>query len=292
MGKLKSIFLLIRVHQYLKNLFIFLPLFFALKITDLNLLKLAALTFLGFCLVASSIYIFNDYLDIEQDKKHPKKKNRPLAKGDISKSSALVLMLFLLVSGMFLLFKINNKTFCIVLAYFFLNVLYTLKLKHIPIIDIFVISIGFVLRIFAGGFSTNIKLSSWIVLMTFLLALFLSLAKRRDDLLIYLKTGEKMRKSIDGYNLDVLNYSMVIMAAVTIVSYIMYTLSPVVILNAKTDQLYLTVIFVIMGIMRYIQITFAEEKSGSPTEVLMKDKIIKFSVLAWITSIGVLIYKW
>ena len=178
----------------------------------------------------------------------------------------------------------------LVLLYVGLNIIYTIKLKHIPIVDIFIIASGFVIRIFIGGVVTHIKIYPWIVIMTFLLALLLSLAKRRDDVLILLETNDRTRKSIDGYNLAFIDMFMMAMAAITIVAYIMYTMSPEIILKFRTDKLYFTTAFVILGIMRYMQITLVEKKSGSPTEVLLKDRFLQSTIFCWIITFGILIY--
>lgn len=280
MGEIIKLF---RIHQYIKNLFIFLPLLFSFSFSDSqdNLNVLVA--FLLFSLLASSIYIFNDLLDINEDRAHPTKRNRPLASGSVSKSTAISLMLILSTTSLGISLLFNTELFTVLLIYFLLNIAYTLKLKHIAILDIFIIATGFVLRLFAGSSVTEIPLSMWIILMTFLLALFLALAKRRDDVLLSLE-GQETRKNIDGYNLEFVNASMVLMAGVVIVSYLMYTISPEVESRLGTEHLYLTSFFVILGIFRYMQITFVEEDSGSPTKVVIRDKFLKLTILFWLIS--------
>jgi len=287
---LKNYIDLMRPSQYFKNLFIFAPLFFGLKITNIELLLSAFVAFLSFSLIASAVYIFNDYHDVEEDKLHPTKKNRPLASGSISKKAALLLMLMLLLVGLCIFSLLGRQMLYIVFVYLVINIAYTIKLKHVAIIDVFIIAIGFVLRLFIGSAVTNIELSMWIILMTFLLALFLALAKRRDDVLIFLSSGDKARKVIDGYNIDIVNLSMTIIASVNIVSYIMYTVSPEVIKKAHTDKLYLSVVFVLLGIMRYLQITFVEKKSGSPSDILLRDRFIQLTISGWILTLWILIY--
>jgi 4-hydroxybenzoate polyprenyltransferase len=164
------------------------------------------------------------------------------------------------------------------------------KLKHIPILDIVVIAVCFVIRIFVGGTVGNVPIYMWIVIMTFLLALFMALGKRRDDVIIFIETNHMPRKSIDGYNLRFIDSSMTIMAAVILVAYLMYTVSPEIMAKYKTDKLYITFIFVIMGVMRYLQITMLEENSGSPTEILLRDRFIKMSIAGWIISFFLLVY--
>lgn len=281
---------ILRPHQNIKNLFVFMPLFFSSQITDINLLFKTTVAFLAFSLVAGSVYVFNDYHDIEEDKVHPNKRKRPLASGKISKRSAKKLMLSLVICGIGLSFLVDINVLFLVFVYIVINVSYTLKLKHIPILDVFLISTGFVIRLFVGAVVINIELSKWIIIMTFLLALFLAFAKRRDDVLIYLESGKKTRKVVDGYNIEFLNASMMVMSSVIIVSYIMYTISPEVIARINNNKLYLTVVFVILGILRYMHISFVEKNSGSPTEVLLIDKYIQLILLGWVISLILFFY--
>jgi 4-hydroxybenzoate polyprenyltransferase len=179
----------------------------------------------------------------------------------------------------------------IISIYLLINIAYSFFLKHIAIIDIVCIAAGFVLRIFAGGVSANIDNSHWIVIMTFLLAIFLALAKRRDDILLA-ANGNDTRKNIKGYNLEFVSSGMMVMASVIIVSYILYTVSPEVTAKHGTNQLYLTSFWVIIGILRYMQITLVEERSGSPTMLLLKDIFLQTVVILWILNSYIIIYPW
>ena len=279
-----------RPHQYIKNLFIFLPLFFALKITDTSLLLNAFIAFIAFSLTASAIYTLNDYRDIEEDRQHPKKKNRPLASGAISKSQAIIIMVVLGVAGFILMATLSLQAVGILTAYVMMNIAYSFYLKHVAILDVTIIAIGFVFRLFIGSAVTGIILSMWIVIMTFLLALFMALAKRRDDVLIYLDTGKKMRKVIDGYNLQFLDTAMAIMASVVIVAYTIYTTSGEVIERVHSEYLYFTALFVILGIMRYLQVAFVLQDSGSPTKIVLKDRFMQLTLLGWIISFAWILY--
>ena len=279
-----------RPHQYIKNIFVLLPLFFVGQIVNTDQLLNGLIAFVAFSLSASAVYIFNDYKDIKDDRKHPKKKHRPLASGLIDKNTALFLMIILLISGLFLMAIVSVNSLIILMIYVFLNILYSLKLKRIALLDVTIIAIGFVLRLFAGSFAYEISLEIWIVIMTFLLALFLALAKRRDDVLILNKSGNKMRKSIDGYNLGLIDGAMLIMSAVVIVAYLQYTTSKEIIEKFHTENLYLTTLFVIFGIMRYLQITLVEKNSGSPTEIILKDRIMQINLILWSLSFIWIIY--
>lgn len=291
MNKLKDLIILLRVNQWVKNTFIFLPVFFGMKITQTNLLINDIYAFAGFSLIASAVYIFNDLFDIEADRLHPKKKNRPLAAGKITRKQAVITIAILLLTGILIFWLTLNQTMIWALVGFYLlqNILYTIKLKHITIVDIVIIALGFLIRIMIGGVATDTRLSQWIILITFLLALFLALAKRRDDVLLFEKTGNKMRKNIDGYNLDFLNISMSIMSAVVIVAYIMYATSPDIV-SKMGHNIYLTSFFVIIGIMRYLQITFVNEDSGSPSKILTTDRFLQLTIAGWLLTFFVLLY--
>jgi len=242
-----------------------------------------------FSLLASSVYIFNDIMDVDQDRAHPSKKNRPIASGQVSVLLSVCVMLVFLLLAFLLAFFISANLLYIATLYILINILYSFKLKHYPIIDVSIIALGFVLRVFAGSTLLESSPSIWIVLMTYLLALFLAFAKRRDDVLLS-NNGLHVRKSIDGYNLDFVNAAMIIVASVTIVSYILYTISDSVQIRLDSDYLYLTVFFVITGILRYLQITFVENNSGSPTKVVLRDRFLKINTIAWILSFAFIIY--
>lgn len=288
MNKIKYYLRLMRIHQWVKNFFIFLPLFFAFKMDQLPLLVADVWAFIGFCFVASSIYIINDWNDVEADRLHPEKRSRPLASGMVNKKEAFLLISTLLIIGILIYFLFLNQTALIILlSYFILNIFYSLKLKHVPIIDISIVAIGFVIRIFIGGVVTDTPLSRWIVVMTFLLAIFLALGKRRDDVVIFEKTGDKVRKNVDGYNLAFLNVALVIVSAIMIVAYIMYTISPEV-TDRNGDNLYLTSFFVFVGLFRYLQIIFVEERGGNPTSIFLKDNFIRIVLILWVISFFVI----
>lgn len=285
-----NIISLIRPHQYIKNLFIFLPLFFAARITDLVPFINAVIAFLAFSLVASAIYVLNDYQDIEEDRLHPKKKSRPLASGVISTPQALIIMTILFIAGTTLMATVSLTAMNILLVYLVMNIAYSLYLKHVAIVDITIIAIGFVLRLFVGSTVTDTPLSMWIVIITFLLALFIALAKRRDDMLIYLDTGEKVRKVVDGYSLQFLDTAMAIMASVVIVAYTIYTTSTEVIDRVQSEHLYLTALFVTIGIMRYLQIALVEKDSSSPTDIILKDRFMQITLIGWVTTFAWILY--
>lgn len=289
---MKSVLLLLRPHQWLKNLFIFLPLFFAGQLLNWTYLYPTLVAFVAYSFAASAIYCFNDIWDMEADKLHPKKCKRPIASGRMSVRSGYLIMASCLLISFLLLSKCERRSylFAIVGFYFVMNIAYCIFLKRIALIDVFIIALGFVLRILVGGVVTGIPLSHWIVLMTFLLALFLAFAKRRDDVVIYEDTGVKARKNINRYSLPFMNQSISIIASITMVCYIMYTVSEEVISRIHSPYLYLTSAFVLLGLLRYLQLTVVDVKSGSPTQILMKDKFIQICILSWIAAFFVILY--
>ena len=284
---LQSILKLLRPHQYIKNLFVFAPLFFTFSFNFEQIVD-CIVVFILFSFLASSIYILNDYMDIEEDRQHPKKKFRPIASGEVSKNSAKILFFLLSIPSLVASYFINIDLFVVLTIYFVLNIAYSLGLKHITIVDIFIIASGFVLRLFAGASVIDNQLSMWIIIMTFLLALFLAVAKRRDDVLLS-SQGKETRKNIDGYNLEFVNAVMVFMSGVIVVAYILYTVSDEVIERLNSQYLFLTTFFVILGIMRYMQLTFVEQNSGSPTKIVLKDRFLQITIMFWLASFFVVV---
>jgi 4-hydroxybenzoate polyprenyltransferase len=292
-SKLIAMIYLLRPHQWLKNLFIFMPLFFSANLTNLNQLTLCLVAFFSFSFVASSIYCMNDAVDVNEDRKHPEKAKRPIASGKVSIQTAAGLAIILLITGISIqLFAgLNTRVTIITLLYLCMNFAYVFKLKQIAIVDVMCIASGFVFRVLIGGYATDIVLSHWIVLMTFLLASFLACAKRRDDVLFHLTKGIIARKNIVNYNVDFLNAMMSITATITIICYIMYTVDKEVIERFHNNHyIYATSVFVLAAVFRYLQIALVQEKSGSPTKILLKDKFIQLCIAGWIIAFVFIIY--
>lgn len=281
---------LLRIHQWIKNLFVFAPLFFGLHLFDRHLMLLSVVAFSAFCCGASSMYILNDILDVEEDRRHPAKKFRPIASGAVSVKKTLMLSVVLACLSLSLAWIISTACVIVISLYLILVTLYSFKLKHIAIVDIFCIATGFVLRVFMGGSAMGIGQSQWIIVMTFLLALFLALAKRRDDVLLFLD-GNEVRSVIDGYNLKFIDSSTAAVTAVILVAYLMYSFSPEVAAFYRSQQVYLTFIFVLLGIMRYLQLSLVYGKTGSPTEVLLTDRFLHLVVMGWLITFTIIIYK-
>lgn len=288
---MKHYITLLRPKHWAKNLFLFIPSFFAGKFFDLSRIELLIGGFLAFSCLASSIYIINDYRDIEDDRKHPEKYKRPLASGAVKKSFALALCAALAITGAGLAYFVDGsgKFLFITSIYFILNLSYSFGLKNLSIIDILIVASGFVLRVKGGAILAEVNTTEWFIIMTFLLALFLAIAKRRDDVLLKASTGTEMRKSMKGYSLEFMNTLLAMFCAILIVSYINYTVSEAT-YEKFGHRLYYTALFVIAGIMRYLQITFIHNKAGSPTEVLYKDRFIQVTMVLWAASFFVILY--
>lgn len=282
---------LLRPKDWAKNLFLFIPSFFAGKLFNLYRFELLIAGFFAFCFLASSIYIINDYRDREDDRRHPEKSKRPLASGKVKPGVALVISACLLAAGVLISYLLDGSGKFLFIAgiYYVLNLAYSFGLKNISIVDIIIVAIGFVLRVKGGSILGNIDITEWLNIMTFLLALFMAIAKRRDDVLLKAATGTEMRRSMNGYSLEFLNTLLALFCAILIVSYINYTVSGA-LYKQYGWRLYYTSLFVIAGIMRYLQITFVLNKAGSPTEILYKDRFIQITLLLWIASFYFILY--
>ena len=281
---------LLRPKDWAKNLFLFVPLFFGGEIFDVSKLLQVMVGAVAFSLIASSIYILNDYRDIEDDRKHHVNCKRPLASGLVFPTAALVIFAVLVIIGFLIAWTIRDKFIFVLGIYFVINLAYCFGLKSIPILDIIILAIGFNLRIKAGSVIARIGLSEWVVIMVFLLAIFMAVGKRRDDVLLKLSSGTDMRKSIKGYNLDFLNTLLALVCAVIITAYFMYTMSDEVKLRLGTYRLYYTCLFVMAGIMRYLQIIFVSADSGSPTKILYRDRFIQVTLILWFASFVAILY--
>ena len=290
---------LLRPRHWVKNVFVFSPLFFDGRLLDINSIIITFYVFVAFCFASSGIYCLNDILDVKEDRQHSDKCKRPIASGKVSSSSAIVMMFasfilsftIILISDSYIVGQVNLMPTIIPLSvYILINSAYCFFLKRIAIIDVIVLSMGFVLRVLAGGVSLEIWLSQWILLMTFLLALFLALAKRRDDVVLFDEEGIITRNSVVGYNKVFIDQAMAIVAAVIIVCYIMWAVSPDVIERFRTSYLYLTTFLILAGILRYIQSTVVGLNSGNPTELLFKDRFMQICIIGWILSFVLIIY--
>jgi decaprenyl-phosphate phosphoribosyltransferase len=282
--------ILLRPKDWAKNLFLFVPLFFAGKLFQTDTLLHLILGFIAVSLIASSVYILNDYKDIQSDRLHPEKCKRPLASGAVAVKGAFILFFICLICGFLLAWLTDLKFLALLGVYFALNVCYSMGLKNVSILDILLIAIGFSLRLKMGGVIARLPITEWLNIMVFLLALFMAIAKRTDDLYIKKESGVEIRKSSKGYNMELLNILLAIVAAVIIITYMLYTLSPLIIARLGTYRLYYTSLFLIAGVFRYLQITYIKKDSGSPTKILYKDRFLQIVIFLWILSFYIILY--
>jgi len=284
MQQIKDWVSLLRIRQYSKNGFVLAPLFFSFSFLNKALLISAVYGFLLFSIAASAVYIFNDIFDRKEDAAHPIKCQRPIASGSIKVSVAVIIAVLLTLLSLFLSFSLHELFGYIVAVYIFINLLYSVGLKRIVILDLMIIAIGFVLRVYAGRFLIDVLPSTWLTLMTFLISLILALGKRRDDVMMKNETTEAIHSYSDGYNIEMLNYSIVAIAGVVIVCYIQYTLSPEIINHFHNPYLYLNIIFVIAGFLRYFQALFVKKGLSNPSEMIMRDRFLQVNIILWLCS--------
>lgn len=283
------ILVLLRPQQWIKNLFVAAPLFFTPAALSPGAVGRVVLGIACFSALASAMYVLNDWCDRESDRQHPLKRLRPLAAGTIGAAPALVLALGLAAASFAIALLLLPFAFTQVLVgYAGLNLAYSFGLKRIAILDVLLIAIGFVLRVYGGGFLIGVVPTVWIVACTLLLALFLALAKRRDDIVRGMEAGH--RPSLAGYNVPFLDTAIAIVLAALLVCYLLYTAQPQNMTRLHSDKLFLTVPFVIAGVLRYLQITIVEHRSGSPTRLAVTDRFLLLAILGWIVTFALLIY--
>lgn len=277
---------LMRPKQWVKNLFVLGPLIFSLSFLKPRKIEYSIIAFILFCLISSTVYIMNDIVDVEKDKIHPKKKNRPIASGAIKIPAAIISLIILLAISLIASYFVNFDLFIVILIYFINNILYSFKIKHIVIIDVISIAIGFILRVIAGALVIDVKLSGWILLCTFFISLFLGFEKRRNELLKLKGNATEHRKILDDYSEDLLNQISNICVPCTLVSYAMYTF-----IGHSNPYMMFTNIFVVYGIFRYKYLVLQKGQGGSPTEALLTDKSLIINIILWaISSMIILMY--
>jgi decaprenyl-phosphate phosphoribosyltransferase len=279
---------LARPKHWIKNAFVVAPLFFTPGAMNAANLQAVLLAFVAFCLAASTIYVVNDWFDRAADRLHPEKRHRPIASGAVTGGAALALAVLLAAASVAAALTLPALFQKLLAFYVVLNLGYSAWLKHVSLLDVLIVAAGFVLRVEAGAAAIGIVPSVWIVVCTGLLALFLALAKRRDDLTGALDAAH--RKSLDGYNLRFVDTALGVVLGALLVSYVIYTTDANVIRRYGTDRLYMTVPFVVAGVLRYLQIALVEERAGSPTDLAVGDRFLLVCVLGWVAVFGYLIY--
>ncbi|MFZ3170032.1 MAG: decaprenyl-phosphate phosphoribosyltransferase [Candidatus Methanoperedens sp.] len=278
----KELLITMRPHQWYKNLVLFVSIIFSLNIQNLQMWSIATSAFFIFCLISGGEYIINDIIDREKDRNHPKKQKRPIASGILKLNHALLFAIILIIGGLIASYFINIQFMILSISYILLILLYSLILKHIIIVDMLVISIGFVIRAIAGGVAINVFISPWLIVCTFLVALFLAIAKRRHEVVLLGDEGKNHRKILSDYSTMVLDQMMSIATAALIISYSMYTFL------SNNYYMMLTIPFAIYGIFRYLLLVHLSNFGGE-AEMLFKDRGMQICIALWgVTAIGVL----
>jgi 4-hydroxybenzoate polyprenyltransferase len=280
----------LRPWDWTKNGFVFSALIFSRSATNGRATLAVTLSAIVFCLASGAGYLFNDVLDAEEDRQHPTKRSRPVASGRLTSSDAMAVAIVLDAAALAMAWKLDAGFFLVVLSYVALNALYSGFLKHVVLLDVFVIAAGFVLRVLGGGVVIHVAISSWLIVCTTLLALFLALCKRRHELVLLGPDASNHRRILAHYDAYFLDQLIVIVTASTLISYALYTLSPDVRAEFPGKHLELTVPFVLFGIFRYLLLLRRGEGGGNPARVLLTDPVMVTVVLLWAASVMALIY--
>jgi 4-hydroxybenzoate polyprenyltransferase len=277
--------------QWVKNIFIFAPMVFALHFTQLRYVKNGLIAFILFGVVTGCVYIINDCIDKNSDRFHPIKRKRPIASGQLNISTALSGVVILLSLDLFLIYRFNTDFFMIAVIYIIINILYSLYLKKVVILDVLIIALGFVLRVLIGGVIDHIILSPWILIMTFLISIFLGLVKRRQELIRLNLPADQVhtRHTLKLYNISLLDQLISLTTATTLISYIMYVLNPGIQMKFNTENLYFTIPFVVFGIFRYLYLIYTEGKGESPEEIIFSDFPFTLNIILWVIVFVLLI---
>jgi 4-hydroxybenzoate polyprenyltransferase len=288
---LRAIIKLVRPQQWIKNLFVLAPLIFARELFLIEPVTLALRAFAAFCLTASAVYIVNDIIDVEADRAHPRKRHRPIASGTLSLATALILLGLIVIADVLLIWGMNDQFLLIVATYFLINLAYTFKLKEVFLLDVFIIAAGFMLRVLGGAYAISVQVSSWIILCTLFISLFLGFAKRRGEIIVMQSAGAfPERKVLQHYKVSVIDQMLTITAAGTVISYALYTVAPRTVEIFGTDKLIYTTVFVMYGIFRYMHLIHTTEAVENPSAVVSTDFPIIANVILWITVCVLLIY--
>lgn len=283
---------LMRPKQWVKNLFVFAPILFAGQLMNLPLLFQSVFAFIAFCGVSSSVYVLNDIIDVESDRVHKKKRYRPIASGDISIKQARILFAVLLLLTSVISLKLNTYFIATIILYFVNNLLYTFKIKNVVLLDVFSISTGFILRVVGGAVAISVSISSWMIITTIFISLFLGISKRRAELSGPNQENlEKQRKVLSDYDVVFVDQLNTVAAAGTILSYALYTVSEKAIASFHSDKLIYTTPFVIYGIFRYLYLLHQKNLGESPTQIVTKDIPIIINSLLWLLVCAFIIYK-
>lgn len=280
----------LRPKQWSKNLLLFAGLVFSKSLFQVSLLLKATVGFVLFCLLSGAVYVLNDLLDLEQDKTHPIKSRRPLASGKLSVSLAVGVVVVLMGVGLSSSFLISSDFGWIAVAYIFLMLGYTFILKHVVILDIIIIAIGFVLRAVAGAAVIGVSISSWLLVCTTFLALFLGFSKRRHELILLGEDAKNHRRILSEYSPYLLDQMVSVVTASTVMAYALYTTATETVEKFGTRNLIFTLPFVLFGIFRYLYLIHQKNMGGSPELIIVRDKPMILNILLYLLTAGFIIY--
>lgn len=283
---------LVRPKQWLKNSFVLAPLIFGKELFIPHQAMLAIIAFTGFCLTASAVYILNDIVDVRADRAHPEKRNRPIAAGVISTTQAVTLLVLVIAAAGSLALLTPLRFGLVLAAYFLMNLAYSFRLKEVVLLDVFVIAAGFMLRVMGGAIAIGVPVSSWLVLCTMFISLFLGFGKRRGEIVLSQEIGQASgRRVLQLYRVDFLDHMLTITAAGTMIAYALYTVSPRTIEVFGTDKMIYTTVFVIYGVFRYLYLVHMSQQSENPTNAVTSDAPILLTGVLWICTCALLIYS-
>lgn len=282
---------LLRPAHWVKNVFVLAPLVFAQRMTDPETLQRALLAFASFCLASSVVYVFNDIRDRAEDRRHPLKRNRPLAAGTVSVAAASILAVVLAVVALALAAHLGLRFLGVMTVYLVLNQLYSTGLKHVVILDVMIVSLGFVLRVLAGGVAAEVQVSAWILLCTFFIALFLAFSKRRHELILLADEASGQRPVLSHYSPTFLDQMINVVTASTVVAYAMYAISPETAEKFHTGHLVFTIPMVLFGIFRYLYLIYQRPSKRNPTESILQDGPFLFNMLLWALAVLWIVYR-
>jgi 4-hydroxybenzoate polyprenyltransferase len=282
---------LMRPKQWIKNFFVFAPLIFAKELFSADPLVAALRAFAAFCLTASAVYVLNDIADVEADRLHPEKRHRPIASGAIPATRGYILASLLIVAAVLIVLGMNRRFLLLIGVYFLINLAYSLRLKEIVLLDVFTVASGFMLRVLGGAYAIDVRVSSWIVLCTLFISLFLGFAKRRGELVVNQELGTvSQRKVLLRYNVDFLDQMLTITAAGAVISYALYTVAPRTLEIYGTDKMIYTTVFVLYGVFRYLHMVHSGASTENPTTAVTSDMTILVTGVLWIAACVLLIY--
>ena len=286
-----SLLISLRPEQWTKNVVVFAALGFGMQLFDPRALARTVLAFIVFCGLSGVVYLMNDVADREGDRRHPLKARRPIASGDLSPGAALTAAAIIAAGVLGLAFWLGVRFAIVSAVYLALLAAYSKQLKHVVILDVMTLAIGFVLRAVAGAVVINVAISHWLLVCTILLALFLALSKRRHELVLLADGAAEHRRILGEYSPYLLDQMIGIVTASTLIAYIFYTISPETQQKFQTQWLGLTIPFPLYGIFRYLYLVHRREGGGSPTAMLMNDRPLLVCVALWAIAVVVIIYR-